>query len=75
MLAACAARFGKQTSDLVWVDLGGGTGVSLTPGLHLGAVKLHCRVMSCTTALGCWQPAPAMQLALHTCSQHQWETV
>ena len=26
MLAACAARVGEQ-QDLVWVDLGGGTGV------------------------------------------------
>ena len=27
MLAACAARIGTQPRDLVWVDLGGGTGV------------------------------------------------
>jgi Ethanolamine utilization protein EutJ (predicted chaperonin) len=30
MLAAAAARI-KDMEDLVWVDLGGGTGVSLFP--------------------------------------------
>jgi len=30
MLAACAARLADK-KDLVWVDLGGGTGVSHSP--------------------------------------------
>ena len=29
MLAACAARLPANSEGLVWVDLGGGTGVSL----------------------------------------------
>lgn len=33
MLAACAARLADQ-KDLIWVDLGGGTGVSLEQGAH-----------------------------------------
>lgn len=33
MLAACAARLAERT-DLVWVDLGGGTGVSFT-SMHI----------------------------------------
>ena len=32
MLAACAARLADQ-KDLIWVDLGGGTGVRLLPDL------------------------------------------
>jgi betaine lipid synthase len=34
MLAACAARLAEK-NDLVWVDLGGGTGVRSTAGLSM----------------------------------------
>lgn len=39
MLAACAARLPAKSEGLVWVDLGGGTGVSLACAMarHLPA--------------------------------------
>lgn len=39
MLAACAARLSERT-NLVWIDLGGGTGVSLNINLVAVLIKL-----------------------------------
>ena len=54
MLAACAARLPVKSEGMVWVDLGGGTGVSVA-----------CAMAWCLPALAqCFPPRPFREASL-----------